>query len=99
MTTWLILIIFAIGIVWLIKKKPREEVTQQHEALSTEPPRVTQQAVSFNDNEEEELIAVITAAIAEFTGSSTDAFKVLRIRQHSANWSLTGRQDIMHNRL
>lgn len=93
MTALVMIIILAIGAIWLVHKKPREEAQPQIEKMAT--PKVMAQP----KQDDEELIAVITAAIAEFTGSSSDDFKVLSIRPHRNNWALSGRQDIMHSRL
>lgn len=46
---------------------------------------------------EEELLAVITAAIQAFTDSAE--FKVVRIKLCSNNWILSGRQGVMANRI
>ena len=102
MTTLLVLVILAIGVVWLVRKKPREEVVHEQENLLSQDQPGAQQAMnssSENVENEGEFIAVITAAIAEFTKLSSSEFTVLRIEQHSANWALTGRQNVMHNRL
>lgn len=46
---------------------------------------------------EDDLVALFTAAITEFEGTSD--FKVLHIRPSGRSWTLTGRQDQMHGRL
>jgi hypothetical protein len=46
--------------------------------------------------EEEYVIAVITAAIQEFSG--TGEFEVVKIKPSAPNWVLTGRQDLLANR-
>ncbi|HMM19264.1 MAG TPA: OadG family protein [Selenomonadales bacterium] len=46
---------------------------------------------------EEELFAVIAAAIAEFEGDGE--FQVVSIRRRSRSWALFGRAELMRNRL
>lgn len=46
--------------------------------------------VDEDTEEDEELVAIITAAIHEFTG--TDDFEVVKIKPSAPNWTLTGRQ-------
>ena len=96
MTMWVVLIILAIGVIWLVNKKPLEEVQQQQE---TAPLAQHSPTISSPDEDADELIAVITAAIAEFTNVSADEFKVLTIRRQSENWALTARQSITYNHL
>lgn len=50
--------------------------------------------VDKDTEEDEELVAIITAAIHEFTG--TEDFEVVRIRPSEA-WTLTGRQNALRN--
>ena len=45
--------------------------------------------------EEEELVAIITAAIHEFTGKKD--VEVVSIRPSATNWTLTGRQNALRN--
>ena len=82
MTTWLVLIILAIGIIWLINKKSRKKVAQQSEHFSTRHIVRQQPAVNAHDDDRRtnELIAVIVTTVAEFTGLHEDEFNVLRIR-------------------
>ena len=94
MTMWVVLIILVIGVIWLVKKKPPEEMRRQQETVP-----LAQHSSQDSFEEDEELIAVMTAAIAEFTHLSADEFKVLAIRQQNKNWVLTARQSIMYNRL
>lgn len=52
---------------------------------------------SLEDEEESEVLAVITAAIAEFEGDSN--FQVASIKRRSQNWKLTGCQELVGSRL
>jgi hypothetical protein len=49
------------------------------------------------DTEEDDLIAAITAAIHEFTG--TGDFEVVSIKPSGDNWTLTGRLNLLRNRV
>ncbi len=91
---WLVLAIFVISVILVLRKNgSQKEIVMQpnHEHEF--------QAVSANtdvDVEDEYIIAVITAAIHEFTGS--EAFEVVKIRPTAQNWTLTGRQNLLINR-
>jgi hypothetical protein len=52
---------------------------------------------AFPVSEEDELIAVIAAALAEADG--TESFQAPRIRSSCRKWAFTGRQELVHNRL
>lgn len=69
MTTWLVLIILVIGIVWLLNKKGRSSVQQPE--------------VDFHEEDQspDELVAVIVTAVTEFIELRPDEFRVLSIRQ------------------
>jgi len=45
--------------------------------------------------DDEELVAIITAAIHEHTGK--DDFEVVKIRPSATNWTLTGRQNALRH--
>lgn len=88
---WLVLAIVVICIVMIRNRSQKESAksSEQHEILL--PPTLTE-----IDAEEEYVIAVITAAIHEFTG--TGEFEVVKIKPSAQNWILTGRQNLLANR-
>ncbi|VBB07841.1 sodium ion-translocating decarboxylase [Lucifera butyrica] len=95
---WLILIIIIVALFMLLRKKPVEEANQAADlSPSTAHMAGTATHVSQADHENDELVAVIMAAIAEFEG--TTEFQVLRITHSSPSWTLTSRQELVHGRL
>lgn len=89
---WLVLAIVVIGFIVMIRNRSQREPakgSEQHEILL---PSV----LIEGDAEEEYMIAVITAAIHEFTG--TGEFEVVKIKPSAQNWTLTGRQNLLANR-
>lgn len=92
---WLILAIFVIGVIVVLRKnRSQKEIVMQpnhgqHGIL-------TASASNDADVEDEYIIAAITAAIHEFTGSGE--FEVVRIKPTAQNWILTGRQNLLINR-
>lgn len=89
---WLVLAIIVISFIVMIRNRSQKESaksSEQHEILL--PPTLTE-----GDAEEEYVIAVITAAIHEFTG--TGDFEVVKIKPSAQNWILTGRQNLLANR-
>lgn len=67
------------------------------EMISTNGDDVSVAIAIGNENceEGEELFAIITAAIHEFTGSTE--FEVVKIRASADNWRITGRQNALRN--
>jgi hypothetical protein len=90
---WLILLIFAAVLLVFLRKKPVEKIKQQSSGI--EPVRMATQPVG-DDSENDEILAVFTAAIAEFEGASD--IQVIKITP-SRNWLLTARQSLMYRRL
>jgi hypothetical protein len=91
--TWLLIAIIAAVVLFLVlKKKPAEETAQAPQLeTSGASPYVAQ------TSEDDELFAVIAAAVAEFEGGGD--FQVLSIRPSGRNWAFTGRQELMQGRL
>ena len=75
-----------------LKKKDndKELSTPVVEAITLAPTTATE-----IDNQE--LIAVITAAIAASMGTSTDSFQVRSLRKTNNVWSMTGRVEQLYN--
>lgn len=96
---WLILIIIAIGLFMLLRKKPAEELgreTTAHAVLA-ESATASHNTPPRHEEDDDELIAVFMAAIQQLTGSSE--YQIVKIQSANSNWRLTGRQDIMNKRL
>jgi len=51
--------------------------------------------VNEDTEENDELVAIMTAAIHEFTGSAD--FQVVKIKPSATNWTLTGWQNSLRN--
>jgi hypothetical protein len=90
---WLAFAIVIICLIVLLRNKPQgapmiHENSEQHEILL--PSTITELEA------DEDVIAVITAAIHEFTG--TGEFQVVKIKPSATNWVLTGRQNLLANR-
>lgn len=91
---WLVLLMIVICLVVVLRNRSHGEPaidqnSDQHDSVLTSP------LIDVNVVEED-LIAVITAAIQEFTG--TGEFEVVKIKRSSENWTLTGRQNLVSNR-
>ncbi|MDR3589350.1 MAG: OadG family protein [Negativicutes bacterium] len=97
--TWLLVVIVVAVILFLIlRNKPKEESAQSVPAQSA--PQLAASAApayAVQDAEDDELLAVITAAVAEFEGGGE--FQVVSIRPSGRNWAFTGRQELMQGRL
>jgi Na+-transporting methylmalonyl-CoA/oxaloacetate decarboxylase gamma subunit len=98
--TWLLVVIVVAIIGFLIlRNRPKEEQAQPTPAQSVpqlaEPSAAPVYAVQ--ESEDDELFAVIAAAVAEFEGGGE--FQVLSIRPSGRNWTFTGRQELMQGRL
>jgi hypothetical protein len=92
---WLALAIFIICVIVVLRKnRSQKEIVMQpnhgHHGI------LAASASTEADVEDEYIIAAITAAIHEFTGSGE--FEVVRIRPTAQNWILTGRQNLLANR-
>ncbi|AJQ25469.1 hypothetical protein [Pelosinus fermentans] len=93
---WLGLAIFVIGVIVVLRKNrsQKEEIVMQQN--HGQHGILTASASTDANVEDEYIIAAITAAIHEFTGSGE--FEVVRIRPTAQNWILTGRQNLLINR-
>ena len=92
--TWLATLAIAAIVVFLIKqKKANDQLAEKTPAAAPAAAKPKHEAVVVKEPEtdEAELIAVLTAAIAEFEGNND--FQVIRIREKSMNWALSGRCD------
>ncbi|AIF52812.1 hypothetical protein [Pelosinus sp. UFO1] len=87
---WLFLLLGIICLLVVIKKRSSEELSIEESDESECAPLAPQ---LIDGSEEEYLIAVITAAIQEFTGSGD--FEVVQIKQYAQNWTLIGRQNLL----
>ncbi|VBB09197.1 Hypothetical protein LUCI_4483 [Lucifera butyrica] len=81
---WLILLAIAVALFFILRKKEGEGTSMPVSAV----PQIL---------EEDELLAVISAAVAQFEGDG--GFEVLCITCCGRNWTLTGRQELLHNHL
>jgi hypothetical protein len=91
---WLIISLVVICLILIIGNRSPKETTIENSNELQEIPLPA--ALSAGEVEDEYLIAVITAAIHEFTG--TENFEVVRIKPSAKNWTLIGRQNLMVNR-
>lgn len=87
---WLFLLLGIICLLVVVKKRSSEELNIEESDESDCTPLAP---LLVEANEEEYLIAVITAAIQEFSGSGD--FEVVQIKQHAQNWTLIGRQNLL----
>ncbi|GMA98340.1 hypothetical protein [Pelosinus sp. IPA-1] len=87
---WLFLVLGVICLLVVVKKRSSENLSIEEGDESEYAPLVP---LLIDGSEEEYLIAVITAAIQEFTGSGD--FEVVQIKQHAQNWTLIGRQNLL----
>lgn len=88
---WLFLLLGIICLLVVVKKRSSEKQPSIEE--SDESEYVPLAPLLVDGSEEEYLIAVITAAIQEFTGSGD--FEVVQIKQRAQNWTLIGRQNLL----
>jgi hypothetical protein len=72
------------------KNKPLAAKTAVQSSSASAPQPVAQTATQGDD---EELIAVISAAIAAISGSTS--VQILSIRRGGKSWVMTGRQEVM----
>jgi len=98
---WLILAIITVGFLVILRKRSIErenadQFAEPHNKNVHEVHPLPTSVVDVEEEDEEELIAVITAAIEEFTGTSE--FEVVRITPRAGNWLLTGRQNLLRGR-
>lgn len=90
---WLVLLVIVICLIMVVRKRSHgepiiEQSSVQHEEFLTYP------LIDANVVDDD-VIAVITATIHEFTG--TGEFEVVKIKRSSENWTLTGRQNSVAN--
>lgn len=89
---WLVLSLAMICLILMLGNRSKKPVMEQ----SYNQKNVSIPAVIVDlEMDDEYLIAVITAAIHEFTG--TDNFQVVRIKSRADNWILIGRQNLLAN--
>ncbi len=87
----------AIIALFLVMKTQKGRAAMQETEPVLEDGMVFPPGAAMEDDEEAEIMAVITAAIAEFEGDSE--FRVTSIKRRSNNWKLTGCQELVGNRL
>lgn len=92
-TAFLIGLVAAVGYYLYSRRKKRTNIDREAAIQKTSDEDIK----AFPISEEDELLAVIAAAVAEAEG--TDEFRALRIRPSGKTWALTGRQELVHNRL
>ena len=91
--TWLLILIIAAIVAFLfMRKKSVEETAQPTPQLEASGADYAAQGA------DDELFALIAAAIAEFEGGAGE-FQVVSIRPSGRNWKFTGRQELMQGRL
>ncbi len=98
---WLVVVILIIGFLAIVrnrslKKENAGHFAGQYNKNAHEVHPLPTSVVDVEEEDEEELIAVITAAIEELTGTSE--FEVVRITPRAGNWLLTGRQNLLRGR-
>lgn len=91
---WLVLSLVAICLIITWGNRPRREPMMEESNDQQENP-LSKELIGI-EAEDEYLIAVITAAIHEFTG--TESFVVVRIKPRAENWIVIGRQNQLSNR-
>ena len=91
---WIALLVFVVFLIWLIRK-PFPEQQAPKVQVSASP--VIQPVQAVQVTEDEDVLAVIMAAVAEYEGTSD--FQVLSIRPSGTNWKLTARQELLHGRI
>jgi len=92
--TWLVIAVIAAIVLFLVLRN------KSAEAPARSVPRLEPggaPAYTAPATEDDELFAVIAAAVAEFEGGGE--FQVLSIRPSGRNWAFTGRQELMQGRL
>lgn len=100
-----IVFLVLIGLMYVIKIQ--RAIVEKLEGIREEKvkPQVQETAVSDNqysvEQDDEEIVAVITAAVAAVLGRPTSYIKVRSIRRlepAAPSWSIAGRQDQINNR-
>ena len=94
--TWLVLGIAIVAVVLMVKTRKGTAAMPVTEADPADAAAFVPVAV-MDEDEESEILAVITAAIAEFEGDND--FQVASIKRRSNNWKLTGCQELINSRL
>jgi len=87
-----IAILVAAALFLILRKKPEEQAQSAPQLQESGASGYVAQMT-----EDDELFAVIAAAVAEFEGGGE--FQVLSIRPSGRNWAFTGRQELMQGRL
>lgn len=90
----LVLVIIVICLIVVLRLRSHGGPTIEQNSHQHEIPLAS--TLVDMDAEEEYLIAIITAAVHEFTG--TGEFEVVRIKRSAENWTLIGRQNLLANR-
>ena len=94
----LIIIMFAIKAMALVSGNGKTQDTNESKKAEAAPAPAAEAAVK-KDNDEE-IIAVITAAIASMLGESVTGFRVRSYRTVQGDeWNKAGRREILENRL
>ncbi|HWR45973.1 hypothetical protein [Sporomusa sp.] len=92
---------FGLGIaiiaLFLVMQTRKGRAALHNAEMAPEDGTVFFPGAAMEDDEESEILAVITAAIAEFEGDSD--FQVASIKRRSNNWKLTGCQELVGSRL
>lgn len=94
---WIVILVIGIGLWLLLRRKPTEQVAAGAQPQSDAVALPAAWAKPQEELAEEELLAVLAAAIAEYEGTSE--FQVVSIRLRNQNWSLIGRQEQLFRRL
>jgi|GEM_PF-2263296 Na+-transporting methylmalonyl-CoA/oxaloacetate decarboxylase gamma subunit len=94
---WLVLLVIVFRLIMVLRKRSQDKSDSHdfnHEGTPINPGAT---AVVDIDAEEDDLIAVITAAIHEFAGHGD--FEVVSIKPSGGDWKLTGRQELLRSRI
>ena len=95
---WLVLIIIVFCLIMVLRKRSTAKASLIDKTNENSPSsHLVPVLVGMDGEDDEGLIAVITAAVHEFAG--TGDFKVVSIKQNGDSWKITGRQDLLRNRI
>lgn len=95
---WLVLLIIAVSLIMVLKKRSLAQSAMASNVKSPVAPETKIEPALVNmDTEDDDLIAVITAAIHEVAGNGE--FEVVSIKPSGADWQLTGRQELLRSRV
>ena len=93
MMVWL-LIAMLVGVGWFLwQSKKRVDKMSQQTPLAPKVIAPVMEAVQAPESEDDELLAIFAASVAEFEG--TGEFHVVSIKPSGRNWALTARQDLL----